>query len=57
MIDSGDAKNLSVLLFHKPSPAIKELLQKQVMDKCGFGVKQDTEFVENDETVARFLDM
>ena len=54
MIYSGDTKDLSALLFHNPSPAIKDLLQKNVMDKYGMGFKKDTEFVVDDETVARY---
>ena len=57
MIYSGDTKDISALLSHNPSPAIKDLLQKKVMDKYGLGLKKDTEFVVNDETVARFSDM
>ena len=57
MIYSGDTKDLSALLSKNPNPAIKELLQKKVMDKYGLGLKNDTEFVVNDETVARFKDM
>ena len=54
MIYSGDTKDLSALLSHYPSSAIKDLLQKQVMDKYGMGLKKDTEFVVDDETVARY---
>ena len=39
---------------HNPNPAIKDLLQKKVMDKYGIGLKKDTEFVVDDETVARY---
>ena len=38
MIYSGDNKDLSALLSHNPSPAIKDLLQKTVMDKYGMGL-------------------
>ena len=54
MIYCGGTKDLSALLYHNPSPAIKDLLQKKVMDKYGLGLKQDTEFVVDDETVARY---
>ena len=54
MIYSGDTKDLSALLFHNPNPAIKDLLQKKVMDKYGMGLKKDTEFVVDDETVAQY---
>ena len=54
MIYSGDTKDLSALLSHNPSPAIKDLLQKKVMDKYGMGLKKDTEFVVDDETIARY---
>ena len=57
MIYSGDTKDLSALLSTNPNPALKELLNKKVMDKYGLGIKKDTEFVVNDETVARFSDM
>ena len=30
MINSGDSKDLSALLSHNPSPAIKDLLQKKL---------------------------
>ena len=39
MIYSGDTKDLSALLSKNPNPAIKELLQKTVMDKYGLGLK------------------
>ena len=54
MIYSGDTKDLSALSFHNRSPAIKDLLQKNVMDKYRMGFKKDTEFVVDDETVARY---
>ena len=54
MIYNRDTKDLSALLFHNPNPAIKYLLQKQVMDKYGFGLKNDTEFVVDDKIVARY---
>ena len=54
MIYSGDTKDLFALLSHNPSPAIKDLLQKKVMDKYGMGLNKDTEFVVDDETVARY---
>ena len=57
MINSEDTKDLSALLSHNPSPIIKDLLQKKVMDKYGLGLKQDTDFVVNNEIVAKFLDM
>ena len=57
MIFSGDTKDLSLLLSKNPNPAIKDLLQKKVMEKYGLGIKKDTEFVVNDETTARFSDM
>ena len=37
---SGDTKDLSALLSKNLSPAIKELLQKKVMDKYGFEIKK-----------------
>ena len=54
MIYSGDTKDLSALLSHNSSPAIKDLLQKKVIDKYGLGLKNDTEFVVDDETIARY---
>ena len=51
---SGDTKDLFALLCHNSSPAIKDLLQKIVMDKYGMGLKMDTEFVLDNETVARY---
>ena len=54
MIYSGDTTDLFTLLSHNPSPAIKDLLQKEVIDKYGLGLKKDTEFVVNDETVAQY---
>ena len=39
MINSEDTKDLSALLSHNPSPIIKDLLQKKVMDKYGLGLK------------------
>ena len=51
MIYSGDTKDLSSLLSHNCSPAIKDLLQNKVMDKYGLGLKKDKEFVVDDETV------
>ena len=40
MIYSGDTKDLFALLSHNPSPAIKDLLHKKVMDKYGLGLKK-----------------
>ena len=57
MIYSGITKDLSALLSENPNPPIKELMHKKVMDKYGLGIKTDTDFVVNDETVARFSDM
>ena len=57
MIYSGDTKDLSALLSHNPSPAITDLLQKKVINKYGLGLKKDTEFVVDDETVARYLNI
>ena len=54
MIYSGDTKDLSAFVSHNPSPAIKDLLQQNVMDNYGLGLKQDTEFVVDDEIVARY---
>ena len=54
IIYSGDTKGLCALLSHNPSPAITDLLQKNVMDKYGSGLKNDTEFVVDDETVTRY---
>ena len=55
MIYSGDTKDLSALLSKNSSPALKELLNKKVMDKYGLGKENTSEpFVVNDETVARF---
>ena len=39
MIYSGDTKDLSALLSTNPNPAIKELLQKKVINKYGLGIK------------------
>ena len=52
MIYSNDTKDLSTLLSHNPS--IKDLLQQKVMDKYGMGLKNDTEFVVEGKTVARY---
>ena len=54
MIYSGDTKDLSALLSHIHSPAIKDLLQNKVMNKYGLGLKNDTEFVVDDKTVAQY---
>ena len=54
IIYSGDTKDLSALLSHNPSPAIKDSLQKKVMDKYGLGLIKDTEFVLDDETAAQY---
>ena len=54
MIYSGDTKDLSALLFHNPSPASKDLLKINVMDKYGLGLKTDIECVIDDEPVARY---
>ena len=54
MIYSGDTKDLSAILSYNPNPAIKDLLQNKVMNKYGMGLKKDTEFVVDDETVARY---
>ena len=40
MIYSEDTKDSSALLSHNSNPAIKDLLQKTVMDKYGYGLKR-----------------
>ena len=57
MIYCRDTKDLSELLSHNPSPAIKDILQNKVMDKYGMGLKKDTEFVVDDETVGRYSNL
>ena len=57
MIYSGDTNDLSALLSHNFSPAIKDLLQNKVIDKYGLGLKKDTEFIVDDETVAWSLNI
>ena len=56
MIYSGDTKDLSSLLSHNLSYAIKDLLQTNVIDKYDLGQRRfrNTEFVVDDETVARY---
>ena len=57
MIYSGDTKDLSALLSRNLSPAIKNLWLTTVISKYNLGLKTNTDFVGNDEIVARFSDM